>query len=77
MRCAKHPPIRNKIDLSDPGQVRAWKRRLGLSTSDLQRVVEKVGTSISAVAKEIELQRRSAEIPPAAVPEQPTILALA
>jgi hypothetical protein len=47
MRCAKHPPIRNKIDLSDPGQVRAWKRRLGLSTSDLQRIVEKVGNSLA------------------------------
>ena len=57
MRCAKYPPIRNKIDLSDPGQVRAWKRRLGLSTSDLQRIVEKVGNSISAVTKEIELER--------------------
>jgi hypothetical protein len=30
MRCAKHPVIRNKIDLTDPNQVRAWKRRLGV-----------------------------------------------
>jgi hypothetical protein len=57
MRCAKHPVIRNKIDLTDPNQVRAWKRRLGVSTDDLQRVVEKVGESISAVNKEIELER--------------------
>jgi hypothetical protein len=57
MRCAKHPVIRNKIDLTDPNQVRAWKRRLGISTDDLQRVVEKVGESISAVTKEIELER--------------------
>src|SRR5277367_2608795 len=49
MRCSKQPPVRNKIDLSDPSQVRVMKRRLGLSTGDLQRVVEKVGNSISAV----------------------------
>jgi len=77
MRCTKRPPVRNKIDLSDPGQVRAWKRRLGLSTSDLQRVVQKVGNSVSAVTKELELQRIPAEIPPVAAPEQPTIPALA
>ena len=77
MRCAKHPPIRNKIDLSDPGQVRAWKRRLGLSTSDLQRIVEKVGNSISAVTKEIELERMPAETPLVVEPEQPTVPALA
>jgi Protein of unknown function (DUF3606) len=60
MRCAKHPVIRNKIDLTDPDQVRAWKRRLGVSTNDLQRVVEKVGDSISAVTKQTELERTPA-----------------
>jgi hypothetical protein len=61
MRGAKHPPIRNKIDLSDPDHIRAWKRRLGLSTNDLQRIVEKVGNSISAVTKEIELEKMHME----------------
>jgi uncharacterized protein YjcR len=60
MRCAKHPVIRNKIDLTDPNQVRSWKRRLGVSTEDLQRIVEKVGDSISAVTKEIELKKTPA-----------------
>jgi hypothetical protein len=73
MLCAKHPPVRNKIDLSDPGQVRVWKRRLGLSTSDLRRVVEKVGNSISAVTKEIELERTPADTLPAAESEQPSV----
>jgi hypothetical protein len=76
MRCAKHPPIRNKIDLSDPGQVRAWKRRLGLSTNDLQRVIQKVGNSISAVTKEIELAKMPAENPQGAGAGQPTVPAL-
>jgi hypothetical protein len=69
MRCAKHSPVRNKIDLSDPSQLRVMKRRLGLSTGDLQRVVEKVANSISAVAKEIELERMPAENPLEAGPE--------
>ena len=60
MRCARHPVIRNKIGLTDPNQVRSWKRRLGVSTEDLQRIVEKVGDSISAVTKEIELERTPA-----------------
>jgi hypothetical protein len=60
MRRAKHPVIRNKIDLTDPNQVRSWKRRLGVSAEDLQRIVEKVGDSISAVTKEIELKRTPA-----------------
>jgi hypothetical protein len=77
MRCAKHPPIRNKIDLSDPGQVRAWKRRLGLSTSELQKDSRKVGNAISAVTKEIELERMPTETPPVADPEQPTVPGLA
>jgi hypothetical protein len=77
MRCAKHPAIRNKIDFSDPGQLRAWKRRLGLSTSDLERIVEKVGNSISAVTKEINLERMPTVTPPAADPEQPTVPAMA
>jgi uncharacterized protein YjcR len=60
MRYAKHPVIRNKIDLTDPNQVRSWKRRLGVSAEDLQRIVEKVGDSISAVTKEIELKKTPA-----------------
>jgi hypothetical protein len=70
MLCVKHPTVRNKLDLSDPNQVRAWKRRLGITTDDLRRVVEKVGNSISAVTKEIELERVPAD---PAESEQPLI----
>jgi hypothetical protein len=54
MRHAKPQPIRNKIDLADPSQIRILRRRLGISAGDLQRVVERVGNSIAAVCKEIE-----------------------
>ena len=56
MRRAKPRPIRNKIDLADPAQIRAWTRRLGMA-DDLQRVAGKVGNSIAAVSKEIDLRK--------------------
>ncbi len=67
MQRIKHPPVRNKIDMADPVQVRAWNRRLGLSADLLKAVVDKVGNSVAAVTKEVELQRaspRTSPIPP-------------
>ena len=57
MRQAKPQPIRNKIDLADPSQIRILRRRLGISADDLLHVVAKVGNSIAAVCKEIEPQK--------------------
>ena len=57
MRHAKPQPTRNKIDLTDPSQIRILKRRLGISADDLQRVVDKVGNPIAAISKEIEPQK--------------------
>jgi hypothetical protein len=39
----KHPPIRNKINLAEPIQVRAWTRRLDISPDALKAVVDKGG----------------------------------
>jgi len=64
----KHPPVRNKIDLADPRQVRILKKRLGISAEDLMRVVEKAGNSISAVSKEVELQKTFPADQPKPVP---------
>jgi hypothetical protein len=69
MHRVKHPPVRNKIDLTDPGQVRAWTRRLHVSADALKTVVGKVGNSVAAVTKEIELQRVNHQ--PCAVPPVP------
>jgi Protein of unknown function (DUF3606) len=52
MRCAKPKPVRNKIDLTDPSQVRSLKKRLRISDDDLQSAVGRVGNSIAAVSKE-------------------------
>ena len=59
MQRAKHPPIRNKIDMADPAQVRAWTKRLRIGADDLKALVEKVGNSVAAVTKEMELGRMS------------------
>jgi hypothetical protein len=60
MRRIKHPPLRNKLDVADTRQVRLLKKRLGVSADDLLRTVDKVGNSIAAVSKEVELQKASA-----------------
>jgi hypothetical protein len=57
MRHTKPLAARNKIDVADASQIRILKRRLGVSSDDLHRVVAKVGNSIAAVTKEIESQR--------------------
>jgi hypothetical protein len=58
MICAKHPPVRNLIDLTDPRQVRTLKKRLGVSGADLHRIIEKAGNSIAAITKEVELEKQ-------------------
>jgi hypothetical protein len=71
MQRIKHPPLRNKIDLADPAQSRAWTRRLHVSGDELEAIVEKVGNSVAAVTKEVELQRLSRQpcpVPPIASP---------
>ena len=57
MRRVKPSPIRNKIDLSDADEMRALKKRLGVPDDDLRRIVAKVGNSIVAVSKEVELEK--------------------
>jgi len=67
MRRVKHPPVRNKINLKDPAQVRVWNRRLGVTADELKATVDKVGNSIATVTKEVELQQRET-VPPVADP---------
>ena len=75
MQRIKHPPVRNKIELAEPTQVRAWTRRLDISPDELKAVVDKVGNSVAAVTKEVEQQRaarKAAAESPAAEGEVPT-----
>jgi hypothetical protein len=57
MRRIKPPTTRNKIDVADASQIRILKKRLGISSDDLHRLVAKVGNSIAAITKEIESQK--------------------
>jgi hypothetical protein len=61
MRHVKPPPVRNKIDLTDPNQVRGLKKRLHISADDLQRAVGTVGNSIAAVSKELQKTNPASE----------------
>ena len=72
MRRSKPQPIRNKLDLTDPIQVRLIRKRLRLSDTELTAIVGRIGNSLSAISKEVALQRTSAlpaptEMPPAVV----------
>jgi hypothetical protein len=46
------------IDLADPGQSRIPTGRLVIYAHDLQRVIAKVGNSITAVCKKTNLKKR-------------------
>ena len=73
MQRIKHPPLRNKINLADPAQSRAWTRRLRVSADELKAIVAKAGNSVAAVTKEVELQRLSRQpcpVPPVALPNE-------
>jgi hypothetical protein len=71
MQRIKRPSIRNKINLAEPIQVRAWTRRLDISPDALKAVVDKVGNSVAAVTKEVELQRTTRKASLAPVQSQP------
>jgi hypothetical protein len=70
MQRITHPPICNKIDLADPAHVRALTRRLRVSADALKAVVGKVGNSVAAVTKEIELQQPGRQ--PCPLPQIPS-----
>jgi hypothetical protein len=76
MQRLKRPPIRNKINTTDPAQLRAWTRRLRVPADDLKAIVERVGNSVAAVSKEVDLQRLSRQpcsVPPieSSIPRDP------
>ncbi|WP_369725642.1 DUF3606 domain-containing protein [Bradyrhizobium sp. LLZ17] len=68
MQRSKPQPIRNKLDLTDPTQVRLVRKRLRLSESELTTIVGKIGNSISAISKEVALQRAKVLPKPADLP---------
>ena len=45
-------PDRSKINMSEDYEVKYWTRHLGTTREELQKVVDRVGNSAKAVAKE-------------------------
>jgi hypothetical protein len=45
-------PDRSKINMGEDFEVKCWLKALGISRSELQRAVDKVGNSAAAVRKE-------------------------
>jgi len=45
-------PDRSKINMSEDYEVKYWTERLGTTREELQKVVDRVGNSANAVAKE-------------------------
>jgi Protein of unknown function (DUF3606) len=52
-------PIRVHIDLTQQMQIRYWTRHFRVSSDELQKAIEKVGNSASAVRKQLALSRQS------------------
>ncbi|APO55889.1 hypothetical protein ACVI1J_005885 [Bradyrhizobium diazoefficiens] len=50
-------PIRTTLNLADAKQVKSVRKRLGISAPDLVRIVDKMGNSLAAIQKEVELER--------------------
>lgn len=48
---------RSKINMSEDYEVTLWTRRLGVSKDDLEKAVEKVGNSVAAVRKQLEIAK--------------------
>jgi hypothetical protein len=46
-------PDRSKINMHEAWELDHWTRELGVSKSELQRIVDKVGNSAAAVRKEL------------------------
>ena len=55
-------PIRVHIDLTQQMQIRYWTRHFRVSSDELQKAIEKVGNSASAVRKQLALARQSRPI---------------
>ncbi|MCA1391319.1 hypothetical protein I6F20_19800 [Bradyrhizobium sp. IC3123] len=53
-------PIRTTLDLASAEQVKSVRRRLRISNADLVRIVDKIGNSLAAIEKEVELEKLAA-----------------
>jgi len=48
------PADRSKIHIENSQEVKCWARKLGVSRTDIRKVIEKVGNSAAEVRKELD-----------------------
>jgi Protein of unknown function (DUF3606) len=77
MRSVKHRQHRNRVDMADRVQVRVIKRRLHLSESELNKLVDRVGNSIAVLSKEVALRKAVQLSPPRDLPPAPVAIVAA
>jgi hypothetical protein len=49
-------PDRSKINMHEAHEVKYWTHALGITRDDLQKAVDKVGSSAAAVRKQLGLE---------------------
>jgi hypothetical protein len=74
LRLRSPRPIRTTLDLADAKQVKSIRRRLGISDTDLVRIIDKIGNSLAGIQKEVELERDAA-LEPSSSKKEPATLA--
>ncbi|MHC4042042.1 hypothetical protein [Bradyrhizobium sp. 23AC] len=58
MLCSRPPRvIRTTLDLANARQVKSVRKRLKISDADLVRIVERIGNSLTAIEKEVQLEK--------------------
>ncbi|GMP12736.1 MULTISPECIES: hypothetical protein [Bradyrhizobium] len=58
MLCSKPPRvIRTTLDLANAKQVKSVRKRLKISDADLVRIVDRIGNSLTAIEKEVQLEK--------------------
>jgi len=76
MRRTSYRQFRNRVDMADRVQVRVIKRRLRLSEPELNRLVDRVGSSIAAISKEAALRKAVQLSAPRDLPATATVAAV-
>jgi hypothetical protein len=51
-RTNRGQPDRSKINMDEDYEVKYWTRHFGVTREELQKIVDRVGSSAAAVAKE-------------------------
>lgn len=64
MLCSRPPrPTRTTLDLAKPEQVKSVRKRLRITHANLVGIIDKIGNSLSAIEKEVELEKLAAVQP--------------